>query len=51
MRNSAWWESGFSIEGDFRKMHLIELEGEALLLCMPNNGTTQIFQHGKSDKQ
>jgi hypothetical protein len=40
-------ESGFSLSGDMRKMYLIELEDEALLLCMPNNGTIQILKCGE----
>jgi hypothetical protein len=37
--------SGFSLTGDMRKMHLIEIEGEAFLICLPNNGTIRIFKH------
>jgi len=40
-------ESGFLFNGDARKMHLIEIEGEAFLLGLPNNGTLQLFKHGK----
>ncbi len=38
-------KSGFSVTGDMRKMHLIEIEGEAFLICLPNNGTIRIFKH------
>ena len=40
-------ESGFSLSGDMRKMHLIEIESTPILLCMPNNDSLQIFKHGK----
>jgi len=40
-------KSGFSVAGDMRKMHLIEIEDEPLLLCIPNNDIIQIFKHGK----
>ncbi len=40
-------ESGFSLAGDMRKMHLIEIEEEAFILTLPNNGTIQLFKHGK----
>jgi len=40
-------ESGFSVNGDMRKMHLIEIEGEQHILCLPNNNSIQIFKHGK----
>ena len=40
-------ESGFSLAGDMRKMHLIEIEEEAFILTLPNNGTMRIYKHGK----
>ena len=40
-------ESGFSLAGDMRRMHLIEIEEEAFLVTLPNNGTMRIFKHGK----
>jgi len=39
-------ESGFSISGDMRKMHPIEIEDEPHLLCIPNNNSIHIFNHG-----
>jgi len=40
-------ESGFLLQGDARKMHLIETEDAALLMCLPNNGKLQSFTYGK----
>ncbi len=38
-------ESGFLLNGDGRKMHLIEIEGESLILALPNNEELQLFKH------
>ncbi len=38
-------KSGFFMDGDARKMHLIGIEDEAILLALPNNGNLQLFEH------
>ena len=40
-------KSGFSVTGDARKMHLIEIEDEPYLVLLPNNGIIQLFKHGR----
>ncbi len=44
-------KSGFSIIGDTRKMHLIEIEDEQHFVLLPNNGKIQVFKHGSLGKQ
>ena len=45
---TLWPEnSGFLLTGDMRQMHLIDIEGKPILLCLPNNGPIQLFKHGK----
>jgi hypothetical protein len=39
--------SGVSLTGDMRQMHLIGIEEEAFILTLPNNGTLRVFNHGK----
>ncbi len=40
-------ESGFFVNGDARKMHLIEIEGESFVVTLPNNEKLQLFTYGK----
>jgi len=49
MEYDCFWpaESGLSLSGDMRKMHLIDIEEEAFLLTLPNNGSLGIYKCGK----
>ena len=38
-------ESGLSMAGDMRKMHLIELEDESVLVSLTNNGYLETFKY------
>jgi len=38
-------KSGFSLDGDIRKMHLIDLEGESVLVSLANNGYLETLKH------
>ncbi len=40
-------QSGFFVSGDARIMHLIEIEDEAVLIVLPNNGNMQLFKPGR----
>ena len=40
-------DSGFLLNGDARKMHLIDIEGESFIVTLPNNEKLQLFTYGK----
>jgi len=40
-------KSGFFLDGDARKMHLIEIQDQVILVTLPNDGNLQLFIHGK----
>jgi len=40
-------ESGLSLNGDMREMHLIDIEEEAFLVTLPNNDSLGIYKCGK----
>jgi hypothetical protein len=45
------FESGFSLDGDARKMQLLEISGESFLGSSVNNNFFRVFKYGKWAKQ
>ena len=44
-------ESGLSLSGDLRKLHMLEVKKEHVFVSLPNNGSFQFLKHGNNSKQ
>ena len=51
LKRSGLQKADFLLYGDVRKMHLIDIEAEAVLVALPNNGIFNFLKSGRLDKQ